>query len=161
MRAISWIGRRSGKKGASTAAERQARRRKRLRKTRSAVLNRQRAHKARDQQAEQYIPYPPGITYWRKVTLRAGETTEIMQPKTQPLPSIAGDLEDDGTPLAAGADHEAGAEAGPALMADYTHTIDRWDEATGEQIAANFSRTPPSPPRASAHSRGPHRDYMN
>ena len=58
-------------------------------------LNRQRARKARDQQAEQYIPYPPGITYWRKVTLRAGETTEIMQPKTQLLPSIAGDLEDD------------------------------------------------------------------
>ena len=83
------------KKGAFTAAERQARRRKRLRKTRSAVLNRQRARKARDQQAEQYIPYPPGITYWRKVTLRAGETTEIMRSKTQPLPSIAGDLEDD------------------------------------------------------------------
>ena len=36
-------------------------------------------------------------------------------------------------------------------MADYTHTIDRWDEATGEQIAANFSRTPSLQPRADHH----------
>ena len=36
-------------------------------------------------------------------------------------------------------------------MADYTDTIDRWDEATGEQITANFSRTPSLQPRADHH----------
>ena len=31
------------------------------------------ARKARDEEAKQYIPSPPGITYWRKVTLQNGE----------------------------------------------------------------------------------------
>jgi hypothetical protein len=61
------------RQGAFTAGERQRRRRKKLRQARSAELNRMHARKARDEEAKQYIPSPPGITYWRKVTLQNGE----------------------------------------------------------------------------------------
>jgi hypothetical protein len=84
------------KKGAFTAAERQARRRKRLRAARSAETQRKERLRHRAKMAEQYIPVPPGVTVWVKVAIPAGKAAVILQPQTRPLASFsAGDLEDE------------------------------------------------------------------
>jgi hypothetical protein len=33
----------------------------------------------------EYIPMPPGITYWEQVTVRSGVEQTILQPTTKPL----------------------------------------------------------------------------
>ena len=82
---------------AMTAAERQARRRKRLRKTRATELNHKLRLQARDARALAYIPMPPGITYWVTVKVKtpADEITEVWSPRTRPLAAIAVDLTDE------------------------------------------------------------------
>ena len=89
-----------------TAAERQQKRRKRLRKEQGAELSRKMRLKARQKAAEHYIPTPPGITYWRKVPIITADGQRepgvpptgpviMWQPKTRPLASCETDLEDD------------------------------------------------------------------
>ena len=60
------MGRKTIGKKPMTPAERQRRRRKRLKTERSAEVRKKLAAKARDERALQYNPMPPGITVWRK-----------------------------------------------------------------------------------------------
>lgn len=79
-----------------TPAERQARRRKRLRKERSVEVRRLERLLRRERNALAYIPSPPGITYWRSVTVLTDEgEQEVLTPKTRPLATCANQLEDD------------------------------------------------------------------
>ena len=77
-----------------TPAERQRRRRVRLKKERSAEVRKKLAAKRRDERALSYRPMTPGITVWRKVRIKAHEELEIWQPKSRPLAAIH-ELEDD------------------------------------------------------------------
>ena len=50
----------------------------------------------RDQNALTYGPSPPGITYWRAVTVITDDgARELWTPKTRPLAVCSKDLEDD------------------------------------------------------------------
>ncbi len=88
------MGRKTIGKKPMTPAERQRRRRKRLKTERSAEVRKKLAAKARDERALQYNPMPPGITVWRRVRVKAREDTEIWQPKTRPLAAVQDGLED-------------------------------------------------------------------
>ncbi len=78
-----------------TPAERQRRRRKRLKANHSDEVRKKSAAKARDERALQYNPMPPGITVWYKKRMRAREEAEIWQPRTRPLAAFQDGLEDD------------------------------------------------------------------
>lgn len=83
------------KRGAMTAAERQRRRRRRLKKEQRERVGKATAARHRDEQAEKYIPYPPGITYWEKVRVQTAEgEREIFPPTTKPLAACRRDLDD-------------------------------------------------------------------
>ena len=88
------MGRKPIGKKQMTPAERQRRRRKRLKTERSAEVRKKLAAKARDERALQYNPMPPGITVWRKVRVKAREDTEIWQPMTRPIAAVQDGLED-------------------------------------------------------------------
>ena len=88
------MGRKPIGKKPMTPAERQRRRRKRLKTERSAEVRKKLAGKARDERALSYNPMPPGITVWRKTRIKAREEIEIWQPTTRPLAAVQ-DLEDD------------------------------------------------------------------
>ena len=88
------MGRKAIGKKPMTPAERQRRRRKRLKTERSTDVRKKLAAKARDERALQYNPMPPGITVWRKVRVKAREETEIWQPKTRPIAAVQDGLED-------------------------------------------------------------------
>ena len=78
-----------------TPAERQRRRRKRLKKERTTEAKRLARLMRRDKNALAYIPAPPGITYWRQVTVLTNDgEKEIWTPTTRPL-ATCGSLEDD------------------------------------------------------------------
>lgn len=84
------------KKGPMTAAERQRRRRARLKREKLKLGMKAERKKRLLKKAETYIPIPPGITYWRPVTI---ETTngpmQTTVPVTRPLASLPWqDLED-------------------------------------------------------------------
>ena len=78
-----------------TPAERQRRRRKRLKANRSDEVRKKSAAKAREERALAYIPMPPGITVWYLKRMRAREEQEIWQPRTRPLAAFQDGLEDD------------------------------------------------------------------
>ena len=78
-----------------TPAERQQRRRKRLKADRSAEVRKKLVGKARDERALAYNPMPPRITVWFKKRMKAGEVAEIWQPRTRPLAAFQDGLEDD------------------------------------------------------------------
>ena len=92
------MGRKPVGKRAMTPAERQARRRKRLRKERSVEVRHREGLIRREKRAlaHIYIPMPPGITYWRYVTVLTDEgEREVVAPTTRPLATCGTDLEDD------------------------------------------------------------------
>ncbi len=91
----AFMGRNSIGKKPMTPAERQRRRRKRLRADRSDEVRKKSAAKAREERALAYIPMPPGITVWFKKRMRAREEQEIWQPRTRPLAAFQDGLEDD------------------------------------------------------------------
>jgi hypothetical protein len=65
------------KKGAMTAADRQRRRRKPSRERAEQIL-------------KQYIPMPPGISYWDQVEVETPEgPRKVWTPRVKPLASIA------------------------------------------------------------------------
>jgi hypothetical protein len=83
-------------KRAMTPAERQRRRRKKLRKEKLALGSRAENERRRLKAAETYMLMPPGITYWREVeVLTADGPRKILTPTTKPLPSLqVSDLDD-------------------------------------------------------------------
>lgn len=90
------MGRKPVGKKAMTAAERQRRRRKRLRSAKLKLGKKALRQKKLLEAGEQYIPTPPGVTYWRRVTIRTvdGDRT-FWQPTTRPLAAMAwGELTD-------------------------------------------------------------------
>ena len=89
------MGRNSIGKKPMTPAERQRRRRKRLKTERSDEVRKKLAGKARDERALAYNPMPPGITVWFKKRMKAREVAEIWQPRTRPLAAFQDGLEDD------------------------------------------------------------------
>ena len=90
------MGRNPTGKKPMTPAERQRRRRARLKKERSAEVRKKLAAKRRDESALLYKPIPPGITVWRKVRVKAHEEVEIWQPTSRPLATFSHEnLEDD------------------------------------------------------------------
>ena len=90
------MGRKPVGKRAMTPAERQARRRKRLRKERSVEVRRRDRLMRREKNALAHIPMPPGITYWRYVTVLTDEgEREVWAPTTRPLATCGTDLEDE------------------------------------------------------------------
>ncbi len=91
----AFMGRKTIGKKPMTPAERQRRRRKRLKTERSTEVRKKLAAKARDERALQYNPMPPGITVWRKIRIKAREETEIWQPTTRPLAAVHDGLEND------------------------------------------------------------------
>jgi hypothetical protein len=78
-----------GKK-AMTPAERQRRRRKRLKKEKAALGCRAENQRRRLKAAKTYMPMPPGITYWRTVKVKTadGQVIETAVPLTKLLPSL-------------------------------------------------------------------------
>ncbi len=89
------MGRKTIGKKPMTPAERQRRRRKRLKTERSDEVRKKLAGKARDERAFAYNPMSPGITVWYKKRMRAREVAEIWQPRTRPLAAVQDGLEDD------------------------------------------------------------------
>ncbi len=89
------MGRKTIGKKPMTPAERQRRRRKRLKADRSDEVRKKSAAKARDERALAYNPMPPGVTVWRVVRVKAREEVEIWQPATRPLAAFQDGLEDD------------------------------------------------------------------
>ena len=89
------MGRKPIGKKPMTPAERQRRRRKRLKTERSAEVRKKLAGRARDERALSYNPMPPGITVWHKTRIKAREEVEIWQPTTRPLAAVQDGLEDD------------------------------------------------------------------
>ncbi len=89
------MGRKPIGKNPMTPAERQRRRRKRLKTERNAEVRKKLAGKARDERALAYNPMPPGITVWFKKSMKAREECEIWQPRTRPLAAFQHGLEDD------------------------------------------------------------------
>jgi hypothetical protein len=84
-----------GKK-AMTPAERQRRRRKKLRKEQSNDWRCRERLMLREKKARNYIPMPPGITFWRKVEVQTAEGPDtIFTPTTRPLAKCETDLDDD------------------------------------------------------------------
>ncbi len=88
------MGRKTIGKKPMTPAERQRRRRKRLKTERSTEVRKKLAGKARDERALQYNPMPPGITVWYKKRMKAREVSEIWQPMTRPIAAVQDGLED-------------------------------------------------------------------
>ena len=85
------MGRKPVGKKAMTDAQRQARRRKKLRKAQlklgGTILQQEKQKKKlKAAKATDYIPVPPGITYWRQIKCACGGW--YWQPKTQPLPAM-------------------------------------------------------------------------
>ena len=75
-----------------TTAERQRRRRKRLRRERTNEQQKIAAQRAADDRLNEYIPYPPGITYWELVPVQTPEgPREMWLPNVKPLARIAHD----------------------------------------------------------------------
>ena len=89
------MGRNALGKKPMTPAERQRRRRKRLKTERSAEVRKKMAGKARDDRALAYIPMPPGITVWVNKRMKANEEFDAWIPKTRPLAAFQDGLEDD------------------------------------------------------------------
>ncbi len=89
------MGRKPIGKKPMTPAERQRRRRKRLKADRSDEVRKKSAAKARDERALQYIPMPPGITVWFKKRMKANEEFDAWIPRTRPLAAFQDGLEDD------------------------------------------------------------------
>ena len=90
------MGRPPIKKTAMTAAERQRRRRARLRREQGAAVTKAKRAKARDNAQANYMPMPPGLTYWRKVKVQTAEgEQEIWHPTTRPIATLPDDLSDD------------------------------------------------------------------
>ncbi len=89
------MGRNTIGKKPMTPAERQRRRRKRLKTERSAEVRKKMAAKAREEKALEYIPMPPGITVWFKKRMKANEAVEVWIPRTRPLAAFQDGLEDD------------------------------------------------------------------
>ncbi len=90
------VGRKPLGKRAMTPAERQARRRARLRRELEGAAKVGKRAAARDRAHAAYISAPPGITYWAAVEVaRDGTTREIMAPNTRPLAACENDLTDD------------------------------------------------------------------
>jgi hypothetical protein len=84
------------KKGALTPAERQKRHRKKLKAERSGEVRKRIANRQREEEALQYLPAPPGITYYREVTIRpehVGRT--VWRPTRRPLARCDNYLEDE------------------------------------------------------------------
>jgi hypothetical protein len=83
-------------KVAMTPAERQRRRRKRLKAEQLKTATKAERKRQRIKNSSAYIPMPPGVTYWRKVTVVTPEgEREILAPTTQPYPSLClADFED-------------------------------------------------------------------
>jgi hypothetical protein len=79
------MGRKPVGKKAMTAAERQQRRRKKLRRQKLKLARKAEKEKTLLKNRQDYVPTPPGITYWVKVHI---EGREILQPTTHPLPSM-------------------------------------------------------------------------
>lgn len=84
------MGRKPLKKKAMTAAERQARHRKKVRKEELELGKKAEREKKRIEEGRNYIPTPPGVTYWqkKKVVLATGEIEEKYYPVTRPLASM-------------------------------------------------------------------------
>lgn len=80
-----------------TAAERQARRRAKLRKAAGKAATAGKRAAARDRGHAAYIPMPPGVTYYERLIVRLvdGSTKEIWAPKTRPLAACKSDLRDE------------------------------------------------------------------
>lgn len=80
-----------------SAAERQRRRRERLRKEQDKAVAAGKRAMAADKARANYIPMPPGITYWRKVVVQTAEgEREVWTPETRPVATLdAVDLSDD------------------------------------------------------------------
>jgi hypothetical protein len=76
-------------KVAMTPAERQRRRRKRLKAEQLKTATKAERQRKRLKNAAGYIPTPPGITYWHKVVVVTPEgEKECWAPTTQPYPSV-------------------------------------------------------------------------
>jgi hypothetical protein len=83
-------------KRAMTAAERQRRRHKRLRKERSDDWRRRERLMRRAKNADAFIPMPPGITYWSQVAIQPSDVGRLIwQPRTKPLAACGPSLEPD------------------------------------------------------------------
>ncbi len=89
------MGRKPIGKKPMTSAERQRRRRKRLKTERSDEVRKKSAAKARDERALAYIPMPPGITVWFQKRMKANEEFDAWIPRTRPLAAFQDGLEDD------------------------------------------------------------------
>lgn len=91
------MGRQPIGKAAMTAAERQRRRRRKLRQGRRFEIDKKHRAMAREREAERYIPTPPGITHWEHVpTVTAdGSRRKVWAPVTKPLATCAANLDDD------------------------------------------------------------------
>ncbi len=77
------------KKGPMTAAERQQRHRARLKREKLKLGAKAVRQRQRLKMAEEYVPMPPGITYWRPVTIEtANGPIETTVPVTRPLASL-------------------------------------------------------------------------
>ena len=77
-----------------TAAERQRRRRKKLRAQQPAEVRQKLVKRSRDKHALKYMPMPPGITRWHQVTISPGQEVTIWQPEPVPLPMFDNELDD-------------------------------------------------------------------
>jgi hypothetical protein len=87
------MGRKPVGKKAMTDTERQRRRRKKVRKEKLKLGAKAEKEKKRLKSADDYIPTPPGITYWYRVEV-GGRT--IWAPTTQPLAGMKwGELRDE------------------------------------------------------------------
>ncbi len=87
------MGRKPIGKLAMTAAQRQRKRRRKLKGKRSAELRAKDAARRREKMLEGYIPSPPGITYWKHVEIRPEHVgRQICQPATRPLASCQNEL---------------------------------------------------------------------
>jgi len=77
-------------------AERQRRRRERLRKEQNKATTALKRTRAKDKAHQAYIPMPPGITSWKehRVTTAEGEKV-IWSPQSRPLAACHHDITDD------------------------------------------------------------------
>lgn len=90
------MGRKPIGKRAMTPAERQRRRRKKLKRERSAEARRKERLRRRDEHALEYQTMPPGVTYWREVTVQTDEgEREVFAPVTRPLAVCETALDDE------------------------------------------------------------------
>ncbi len=81
---------------AMTPAQRQRRRRKRLRKEQGDYVLKVESLRQRYEKAKEYIPSPPGITYYESIIIVTPEgERSIFVPKTRPLAACGDDLEDE------------------------------------------------------------------